>query len=138
MSESARTRGGCNCGAVAWEVAGAPRDVYVCHCSICRRWTGANGVAVVVVPKAAFRWLRGADLVRSWRKPGADWASSFCSTCGSVLPGENDATRMFVPAGAIAEGAEGLAVAHHIFVASRAPWDVIGDDRRQHAGHIEG
>ncbi|MEE4300652.1 MAG: GFA family protein [Pseudomonadales bacterium] len=130
-------RGGCNCGAVAWEVDGALGEIYVCHCSICRRWTGTNGVAVIVVPKESFRWLRGEASVRSWRKPDADWASSFCNVCGSALPGENDAERMFVPAGAITKGGEGLVVADHIFVDSRAPWDVIGDGGRQHAGHLE-
>lgn len=138
MSERARARGGCNCGAVAWEVDGALGDIYVCHCSICRAWTGTNGVAVLVVPKAAFRWTCGEDKVRGWRKPGADWASSFCPECGSALPGENDEARTFIPAGAIREGGEGLVVANHIFVDSRASWDVIGDAGRQHAQHIEG
>ncbi|WCL54738.1 GFA family protein [Gimibacter soli] len=125
-------KGYCNCGAVAFEIEGAIRDIYMCHCSICRRWTGHAGVAVVVVPKATFRWVRGQDQIGSWSKPDADWQSSFCKTCGSALPGTNDPSTVFIPAGLIAGGAEKLKVAHHIWVGSKAPWDEINDEAKQH------
>jgi hypothetical protein len=32
--------GGCLCGAVRYEVRGPLRDVLVCHCVECRRWSG--------------------------------------------------------------------------------------------------
>ncbi len=127
-------KGACNCGAVAFEIDAPLADVYVCHCSICRRYSGAHGVAVVVVPNAAFRWIQGADQVHHWDKPDADWQAHFCGTCGSALPGANDPERMFIPAGLIAEGGDPLAVAHHIFVGSKAAWDQIGDAGKQHQG----
>ncbi|MEN7344350.1 MAG: GFA family protein, partial [Pseudomonadota bacterium] len=49
-------RGACNCGAVAYEADVDVTDVYVCHCSICRRFSGAQGMAVTVVPSSSFRW----------------------------------------------------------------------------------
>lgn len=131
-------RGACNCGAVSFEIASELSGVYVCHCSICRRSTGSNGIAVVVVDKADFRWLGGEDNIASWTKPGADWQTWFCRTCGSPLPGINDDKRMFVPAGLISEGGESLAVIHHIWVDSRAPWDEIGDEGKQHREGFEG
>ena len=130
--------GQCNCGAVEFEVDAVPADVYVCHCSICRRFTGSNGIAVVVVGNDAFRWLRGEDHVATWRKPGSDWQCGFCRSCGSSLPGANDASRMFIPAGLIVQGAEHLRVAHHVWVGSKAAWDEIGDAGRQHHGPFEG
>ena len=125
-------RGECNCGAVAFEIEASLTDVYVCHCSICRKFTGSNGIAVVVVPNSAFRWLRGEDKIAKWTKPGADWHARFCSTCGSTLPVANDETRTAVPAGLIVEGGEHLKVAHHIWVGSIAVWDEIGDASKQH------
>lgn len=124
-------KGECNCGAVAFEITSALPGVIVCHCSICRRATGSNGIAVVVVDNAAFRWLRGQDQVASWKKPAADWEMRFCRTCGSPVPGRNDEARMFVPAGLIVEGGESMEVTHHIFTESRAPWDEIGDAGKQ-------
>jgi len=125
-------RGECNCGAVQFEIDADLKDVYVCHCSICRRFTGSQGIAVVVFPKQQFRWLRGEDHVATWQKPGADWHAYFCRVCGSAVPGENDPHTMFAPAGAITQGGESLEVRHHVWVGSKASWDRIGDEGRQH------
>ncbi len=125
--------GNCNCGAVSFEIDEDPTDVYVCHCSICRRATGSHGIAVVLVPKARFRWISGAEALACWRKPDGDWQMNFCRHCGSPAPGENDPDHLFVPAGSLSTGIDGLRVVHHIWVGSKAPWDVIGDSGRQHA-----
>ncbi len=126
-----------NCGAVAFEINTRLSGVCVCHCSLCHRSTGSNGIAVVVVDKAAFRWLRGEAPISTWKKPDADWQTWFCSVCGFRLPGDNDESRMFVPAGLITEGGDDLTVVHHIGVDSKAPWDEIGDSGQQHAESIE-
>ena len=66
-------RGECNCGAVQFEIDADLTDVYVCHCSICRRSTGSNGIAVVVVPNDRLRWVQGEEQIAMWSKPNADW-----------------------------------------------------------------
>lgn len=124
--------GSCNCGAVRFEIDCKISDVYVCHCSICRRFSGSNGIAVVVVPKELFRWTGGEGHISTWRKPGHDWQAWFCPTCGSALPGSDGDSTVFIPAGLISERSDNLSVAHHIWVDSRAAWDVIGDAGRQH------
>ena len=129
--------GQCNCGAIGFEIGVEPADVLVCHCSICRRATGGNGIAVIIVDNDDFQWTHGEDLMTSWKKPDADWEISFCPTCGSPLPDRNDESRMFVPAGLISEGGEALQVKHHIWVDSKAAWDVIGDTGHQHPGKFE-
>ena len=125
-------RGQCNCGAVAFEISADLSGVIVCHCSICRRSTGSNGIAVVVIDNDAFRWTRGEEQIATWKKPDADWQTWFCRNCGSRLPGQNDESRMFVPAGLISDGGDALRVVHHIWVDSRAVWDEIGDSGKQH------
>ena len=130
--------GECLCGSVRFAIDAELSGVYVCHCSICRRSTGSNGIAVVVVPKTQFRWLAGQEHIASWSKPGADWHTWFCRVCGSRVPGENDPKTMFVPAGSISEGGDGLKVIHHIFVGSKAVWDEIGDAGQQHTEGLRG
>lgn len=129
--------GGCNCGAVAFEITSDISDVYVCHCSICRKSTGSGGIAVVVVSNPDFHWTRGEDRIVTWSKPGHDWQTSFCQVCGSTLPGANDDQRMYVPVGLISEGGEHLRVAHHIHVDSKAAWEEIGDSGNQHPGPFQ-
>ena len=102
-------------------------------CSICRRSTGSNGIAVVVVPNDRLRWVQGEDHIVMWSKPNADWQTWFCRVCGSPVPGRNDPARMFVPAGSLTEGGDALRVAHHVWVGSKAAWDEIGDSGKQHA-----
>ncbi|WP_326540361.1 GFA family protein [Pseudorhodoferax sp.] len=130
-------QGSCSCGAVRFEVDGALSDVYLCHCSICRRSTGANGIAVLVVANERFRWTQGEDQIARWSKPVGDWHTQFCRVCGAKLPGENDAARMFIPAGSLLDGTEALRVVHHLFVGSKAAWDLIGDTGQQHEQRIE-
>jgi len=124
--------GECNCGAVAFDLMDEPNGIFVCHCSICRRYTGSNGIAVLVIENENFRWSRGEELVSNWRKPQHDWISCFCSVCGSTLPVANDESRMAIPAGLMLEGVGSLSVIHHIWVDSKASWDEIGDQGRQH------
>ncbi len=130
--------GSCNCGAIAFEIKTEFADVFVCHCSICRKSSGGNGIAVVIMDKSAFQWRRCEDHIATWKKPDADWQTWFCRVCGAVLPGKNDETRMFVPAGVLSEDAENLEVAQHIWICSKAPWDRIGDDGKQHQRAFEG
>ena len=129
--------GECNCRAIGFEISAELSDVFVCHCSICRRATGSNGIAVVVVDNADFRWVRGEENVTSWKMPDADWQIWFCRSCGSPVPGLNDESRMFVPAGLLTDGGDSLKVKHHIWVDSKAVWDEIGDAGRQHREAFE-
>lgn len=125
-------KGECNCGAVAFEIHKPIQDVIICHCSICRKATGNNGMALVLAMNEDFTWLRGQEHIQYWKKPDADWEGWFCQICGSTLPGRNDDTKLYVPVGLITEGSENLRVAHHIFTHSRAAWDEIGDNGKQH------
>lgn len=131
-------QGQCNCNTVAFEIDAELSDVFVCHCSICRRASGSNGVAVVFVDSRAFRWTRGESHIATWKKPHGDWQIWFCRVCSSPLPGRADESHMFVPAGTIVSGGDSLRVAHHTWVASKAVWDEIGDSGRQHAQSLSG
>ncbi len=123
--------GHCNCTQVAFSIEADPKDIYVCHCSICRRSSGVNGVAVVVVPKEALTWTRGEELIQRWRKPDADWECAFCRVCGSALPDQDDPEHFYVPVGVLNE-TDGMRLAHHIWVDSRANWDELPQAGKRH------
>jgi hypothetical protein len=72
-------RGGCHCGAVAFEVEAAPRvTVTRCDCSICRM----SGYLHLIVPRAQFRLLRGAEALTEYRFNTGTAQHLFCSRCG--------------------------------------------------------
>ena len=72
-------RGGCHCGAIAFEVE-APARVTVseCNCSICRM----SGYLHLIVPRTHFRLLRGADALSEYRFNTGMARHLFCSRCG--------------------------------------------------------
>ena len=72
-------RGGCHCGAVAFEVE-APARVTVsrCNCSICRM----SGYLHLIVPRAHFRLVRGAEALTEYRFNTGTAQHLFCSRCG--------------------------------------------------------
>ena len=80
MSEPLSThRGGCHCGAVAFEVdAPARLVVSECNCSICRM----SGFLHLIVPRTRFRLLRGADALSDYRFNTGTAQHLFCSRCG--------------------------------------------------------
>jgi len=72
-------RGGCHCGAVAFEVE-APAHVTVseCNCSICRM----SGYLHLIVPRSRFRLLRGAEVLTEYRFETGRARHLFCRNCG--------------------------------------------------------
>ena len=122
----------CNCQAVSFALSEPVTDLYVCHCSICRMSNGSANKPVAIVANNSFRWLKGQALIKTWQKPGHDWITCFCSHCGTPLPGKNSPSTMFIPAALITQGNPNLVIKHHIWVGSKASWEVIGDKGKQH------
>ncbi len=126
-------QGSCLCGGIAFEVGGQI-EFRNCHCSLCRKAHGAAYAANVYVRPADFRWLRGEDLVVSYRLPATQrFGNAFCRVCGSPMPRHVPTRDFFViPAGAL-DSDPGVRPTYHIFVGSKAPWHEITDDLPQHA-----
>lgn len=117
-------RGRCLCGGVEFEVREAPRKLYQCHCSLCRKQSGAASSAAFVVPSDQLVWHAGQSLVSSYIKPSG-FRSDFCSRCGSPVPNALRSTSyVWVPAGLLEEPSS-LAVAMHLFVGSKASWEPL-------------
>lgn len=119
--------GSCLCGAIAFEVTAPPLSMGHCHCSMCRRQHGTAFGTYVEVPRAAFRYTRGAEHVAGYvSSPGI--TRRFCARCGSKLVFDMDgnADTVSVAAGAF-DSPLPLVPQYHIFVASKAPWHGIHD-----------
>ena len=88
--------GGCFCGDVRYRVDGPISHETCCHCSICRRCSGAPFVAWFTVSRRAFRFTAGEVAEIESSDHGR---RSFCPRCGtqllfrsSELPEELDVT----------------------------------------------
>src|SRR4051812_26228177 len=122
--------GGCLCGRVRYTLTAAPLAVYNCHCTDCRRSSGASFTMSMPVKRTDITLLRGE--LQSYDKPaqsGRVVRMLGCSHCGirvwneplsfpdlrMLKPGTLDDMTWAVPIG-------------NIWTASRAPWVVIDAD----------
>ena len=74
--------GGCQCGAVRYELLQPPQDAHLCHCRMCQKQFGNFFAALCSVPKEMFRVTRGT--VANFRS-SANVQRGFCRDCGTPL-----------------------------------------------------
>jgi hypothetical protein len=133
-----KVRGSCLCGGLAYEI-GSASPIANCHCSRCRKGRAAAHASNLFVDLPDFRWLRGEELVASYKVPEAErFTQCFCRTCGAKVPRVDAARgRVAVPAGSLDDD-PGRREELHIFVGSKAPWYEIADDLPQHETYPPG
>jgi hypothetical protein len=125
-----KIQGKCLCGAMRYEVDGPLFDVGNCHCSMCRRFSGAAFGSYARIDPEKFRWLSGQELLSVYESsPGKGWA--FCRVCGSSL-GVPTGGKLSDLALGLLDGDPGIRPAEHIFVGSKADWYEITDTLPQH------
>lgn len=130
---SAWVSGGCLCGSIRYEVSpGGVFDSGYCHCSMCRRATGAPVVAWATVHNESFRLVRGT--LRYYQSSPA-CRRSFCPDCGSQLfydgPGMMGMTGLHVAT--LDEPAPpSLRPALHMCISDRLGWFEVPDELPQY------
>lgn len=120
--------GGCNCGAVRFEVTAPLLVASYCHCKRCQRRSGAAASANAHPAPGTFRIVAGEDRLRVW-KPDGGGEKWFCSDCGSSLFGRNPshADPISIRMGTFDDD-PGIRPSVRQFVDYAAPWEPIPDD----------
>lgn len=115
--------GSCLCGEVRFNVLGNFEQFFLCHCGRCRKDTGSAHAANLFSSTATLHWLSGEARVKTYRVAGTLHERSFCSECGSALPGmQMNGALLVVPAGSL-DSTIDIRPDAHILVASSAQWD---------------
>lgn len=81
MTAAKSHHGSCFCGAVQFEVSGAPVAMGYCHCESCRHWSAGPVNAFTLWKPDALRVTRGADQIGSYNKT-PNSTRKWCKTCG--------------------------------------------------------
>jgi hypothetical protein len=120
-------KGSCLCGGIQYEVTGEFGKVVNCHCSMCRKATGAAFRTRAAISTDTFHWLRGEDLVSKYQSSPGE-VRTFCRVCGATLPTflTGDHAEIGLPLGTL-DGDPGVRPSAHIFVGSKAAWFEITD-----------
>ncbi len=81
--------GHCYCGEVTFAVTIPDDDEPIftayCHCDSCRRAHAAPLYQVVGIEASQWALTSGAELIRSFRRPGSSIERCFCGQCGSRI-----------------------------------------------------
>lgn len=84
MSEA--REGGCQCGAVRYQIRGEPLALGVCHCTECQRQSGSAFGMSLIVRRDDFDVVSGElrDFTRT-SDSGRPMRCAFCPTCGTRI-----------------------------------------------------
>lgn len=124
MSDEFKLTGGCNCGAVRYVLGSPPIAVAACHCTNCRKQSGA-AYSINLVVRASTLTVEG-DLTTfsdTDTDSGAPVERQFCAACGSPIRSIPVAAPKFVAlkAGTLDDAAP-FAPQIHIWTRSKLPW----------------
>ena len=125
---TADDRGGCACGGIRFEIK-AVRSLTHCHCTICRKLTGAAFATYAHVEKAKFHWLEGEQLITRYKNGPPGSFRAFCRICGSLVPGQAPyLATVSIPAGLLDDlGSWAWAAAARLYLVQGT---VVGNQRR--------
>jgi hypothetical protein len=115
--------GECFCGEVKYQINGLLRDARSCHCSRCRKAFSSQASAYALVEPREFKWLSGESLLTSYVNNDG-FGFKFCSKCGSTLCGVFNDSVHGVTLGCV-NGDPKIELGRHIYVGSKASWEVI-------------
>ena len=122
--------GKCLCGTVEYSVADEFRYALICHCSQCRRATGAANKPFAGIERNKVTLTSGqASLLRYGDEVNHDIR---CGKCGSFLYSVvRDGQYVHVALGSLVDSPT-IRPSAHIFVGSKAEWETISDNLPQH------
>ena len=125
-------RGSCLCKRVRFEIRGKLGRASYCHCSMCRKATGAAFGSYAAVRAENLKLLSGEELILRYRS-SAGVERTFCARCGSTLQfiSEKNPGIVDVALGTLDDD-PGIRVPRHIYAASKAPWHEIKDGLPQY------
>lgn len=126
MTEETRLlRGECYCRTVSFTVQDVFEYALYCHCSECRRRTGAAAKPFAGAQTSALSITSGEEAILRLGEGSGHHAS--CGKCGSLLYSlVREGAYVHVTLGALIDPPT-ITPRAHIFVGSKAPWDLICD-----------
>jgi hypothetical protein len=125
--------GACMCGRIQYQIARKPRFMYRCYCAKCRAASGAAFVTNIIVDADSFSISAGKGFLGAFESSPGKFRH-FCRECGSPIYSRGEQTKhvVSVRCGTLKDD-PGVRLAYHAFVAAKAPWVEIHDDRPQFA-----
>jgi len=126
MSNVKPFEGGCLCGSIRYRSTGAPLRAVICHCSMCRRHSGAPVLSFVHFPVGEFTWI-GGQPTRFRSSENAE--RGFCPKCGSTLSMHEQVLgdRVQIALGSLDEP-DRVRIDDHVWTEDSITWFEVADE----------
>jgi len=124
--------GGCQCGALRYEITQATIIVYTCHCTDCQRMTSSAFSLGCVLPDGALRLVQG-EPKGVQRTTGSGRVSTrwICPECGIwVCTAPRPGSTVRNVRGGTLDDTSWLRPTAHIWTRSKQPWVLLPQDGR--------
>ena len=130
MSEASLIKGRCLCGAVTVTVENVSKNVGVCHCDMCRRWSGGLWMTVDCGTQVS---IGGESNVKVFNS--SDWAErAFCHQCGSHLYYRLKQSNQYIMSVGIFADIKDLVFDHQIFIDEKPYYYSFREDTENMTG----
>lgn len=130
--------GACLCGKIRFQITGEIQNIVYCHCSQCRKAQGSAFATNGNVDADSFKFISGENELTGYEStPGQ--TKYFCRHCGSPIISKTSSKpdKVRVRLGVIESDISERPMAH-IFVDSKANWEVIVGDLPQYETYEPG
>lgn len=128
MNKSFSTKGNCLCSAVSFEAQTVSHEVGVCHCNMCRIWSGGPYIGVDCGSTVNFTGeITTFD--------SSDWAErAFCAKCGTHLYYKFKSTGQTIMPAGLFEDEENLVMDHQIFIDEKPEYYKFANETKEMTG----
>jgi hypothetical protein len=116
--------GRCQCGAIAYQVTGAPSDPHLCSCPHDSRISGGPAVLWVGFSSDGLQWT-GPGGEPTWYATWPTLRRGFCPRCGTHLISVAHDSDMVMVTGFSLDDPSGTAPVGHSFRDQAVPWMTI-------------
>ena len=125
--------GGCQCGAVRYEVLGEPLRSGFCYCRDCQRATGSGHVPFMVLTRQNLQISGETNNYISENNSGGVTIRHFCSICGSRVFAEfGESQKLCSLYAGTLDDPNQFTPAIAVFTSRRADWDKTTEDLIEH------
>ncbi len=122
--------GGCQCGALRYQIVAAPLMIYACHCTNCQRIAGSAFGLSVTLTEDSLVFTAGEPREVRWRSDaGNERYGTYCGDCGCrIAHGQKPSNGFLSLRAGTFDDASWVAPAAHTWTNSAQPWFKFGAD----------
>lgn len=123
-------KGGCQCGALRYEISAPPLMLYCCHCTNCQKITGSAFVVSATLEEASLSFAKGSPKKMTWiSDSGNDRYGLFCADCGvRILHGQEPSSGAISMRSGTLDDTSWIKPSGHIWTRSAQSWVNFGAD----------